>query len=49
VEDGKRMELSQLLNEIRANYEQLLTRNQIDTVLSTRIQVMISFNQAPSG
>ncbi|XP_036263656.1 keratin-like protein KRT222 isoform X1 [Pipistrellus kuhlii] len=33
------MELSQLLNEIRANYEQLLTRNQIETVLSTRIQL----------
>lgn len=49
VEDGKRMELSQLLNEIRANYEQLLTRNQIETVLSTRMQVMISFSQAPSG
>uniref|UniRef100_A0A8D1GZB4 Keratin 222 n=2 Tax=Sus scrofa TaxID=9823 RepID=A0A8D1GZB4_PIG len=32
------MELSQLLNEIRANYEKLLTRNQIETVLSTRIQ-----------
>ncbi|XDC59624.1 hypothetical protein R6Z07M_010806 [Ovis aries] len=39
VEDGKRMELSQLLNEIRANYEKLLTRNQIETVLSTRIQL----------
>lgn len=48
VEDGKRMELSQLLNEIRANYEKLLTRNQIETVLSTRIQVMISYRQAPS-
>lgn len=47
VEDGKRMELSQLLNEIRANYEQLLTRNQIETVLSTRIQVMISYRQTP--
>lgn len=46
VEDGKRMELSQLLNEIRANYEKLLTRNQIETVLSTRIQVMISYRQA---
>ncbi|XP_066220329.1 keratin-like protein KRT222 isoform X1 [Saccopteryx leptura] len=33
------MELSQLLNEIRANYEKLLTRNQIETVLSTRIQL----------
>ncbi|GAB1296798.1 Keratin-like protein KRT222 [Apodemus speciosus] len=33
------MELSQLLNEIRANYEQLLTRNQIETVLSTRMQL----------
>ncbi|KAL0597800.1 Keratin-like protein KRT222 [Plecturocebus cupreus] len=39
VEDGKRMELSQLLNEIRANYEKILTRNQIETVLSTRIQL----------
>lgn len=48
VEDGKRMELSQLLNEIRANYEKLLTRNQIETVLSTRIQVMISYRQASS-
>lgn len=48
VEDGKRMELSQLLNEIRANYEKLLTRNQIETVLSTRIQVMISYRQTPS-
>nr|XP_021524827.1 keratin-like protein KRT222 [Aotus nancymaae] len=42
------MELSQLLNEIRANYEKILTRNQIETVLSTRIQVMISYRQAPS-
>ncbi|XP_037742923.1 keratin-like protein KRT222 isoform X1 [Chelonia mydas] len=33
------MELSQLLNEIRANYEMLITRNQIETVLSTRTQV----------
>ncbi|XP_023508314.1 keratin-like protein KRT222 isoform X1 [Equus asinus] len=33
------MELSQLLNEIRAHYEKLLTRNQIETVLSTRIQL----------
>uniref|UniRef100_A0A4X2K8S2 Keratin 222 n=1 Tax=Vombatus ursinus TaxID=29139 RepID=A0A4X2K8S2_VOMUR len=33
------MELSQLLNEIRANYERLLTRNQIETVLSTRLQL----------
>uniref|UniRef100_A0A8C0GWD5 Keratin 222 n=1 Tax=Chelonoidis abingdonii TaxID=106734 RepID=A0A8C0GWD5_CHEAB len=33
------MELSQLLNEIRANYEMLITRNQIDTVLSTRTQL----------
>uniref|UniRef100_A0A2K6LQM7 IF rod domain-containing protein n=1 Tax=Rhinopithecus bieti TaxID=61621 RepID=A0A2K6LQM7_RHIBE len=39
------MELSQLLNEIRANYEKILTRNQIETVLSTRIQVMISYRQ----
>uniref|UniRef100_A0A7M4E4G1 Uncharacterized protein n=1 Tax=Crocodylus porosus TaxID=8502 RepID=A0A7M4E4G1_CROPO len=42
------MELSQLLNEIRANYETLLTRNQIDTVLSTSTQVMISYRQIPS-
>lgn len=47
VEDGKRMELSQLLNEIRANYEKLLTSNQIETVLATRIQVMTSHRQAP--
>uniref|UniRef100_A0A8C3XUI3 IF rod domain-containing protein n=1 Tax=Chelydra serpentina TaxID=8475 RepID=A0A8C3XUI3_CHESE len=33
------MELSQLLNEIRANYEMLITRNQIETVLSTRTQL----------
>ncbi|XP_065278875.1 keratin-like protein KRT222 [Emys orbicularis] len=33
------MELSLLLNEIRANYEMLLTRNQIETVLSTRTQL----------
>ncbi|XP_044527541.1 keratin-like protein KRT222 [Gracilinanus agilis] len=33
------MELSQLLNEIRANYERLLTRNQIETVLATRLQL----------
>ncbi|XP_032019451.1 keratin-like protein KRT222 [Hylobates moloch] len=33
------MELSHLLNEIRANYEKILTRNQIETVLSTRIQL----------
>uniref|UniRef100_A0A8D0HAD9 Keratin 222 n=1 Tax=Sphenodon punctatus TaxID=8508 RepID=A0A8D0HAD9_SPHPU len=33
------MELSQLLNEIRANYETLITRNQIETVLSTRTQL----------
>ncbi|XP_038241722.1 keratin-like protein KRT222 isoform X1 [Dermochelys coriacea] len=34
------MELSQLLNEIRATYEMLITRNQIETILSTRTQVM---------
>ncbi|KAK2502362.1 hypothetical protein MC885_021290, partial [Smutsia gigantea] len=45
VEDGKRMELSQLLNEIRANYEKLLTRNQIETVLSTRIQLEEDISQ----
>nr|XP_014424602.2 keratin-like protein KRT222 [Pelodiscus sinensis] len=39
VEDGSRMELSQLLNEIRANYEMLITRNQIETILSTRTQI----------
>ncbi|XP_075415449.1 keratin-like protein KRT222 [Tenrec ecaudatus] len=33
------MDLSQLLNEVRANYEKLLTRNQIEAVLSTRIQM----------
>ncbi|XP_028930428.1 keratin-like protein KRT222 isoform X1 [Ornithorhynchus anatinus] len=39
------MELSQLLNEIRANYARLLTRNQIETVLSTRIQLEEDVNQ----
>ncbi|KAF7472422.1 keratin protein KRT222-like [Marmota monax] len=33
------MELSQHLNEIRANYEKLLTSNQIETVLSARLQL----------
>ncbi|XP_013374853.1 PREDICTED: keratin-like protein KRT222 isoform X1 [Chinchilla lanigera] len=47
VEDGERMDLSQLLNEIRTNYEKLLSSNQIETVLSTRMQVMISQRQAP--
>nr|XP_002719407.1 keratin-like protein KRT222 isoform X1 [Oryctolagus cuniculus] len=39
------MELSQLLNEIRANYEKLLTSNQIENVLSTRIQLEENINQ----
>ncbi|XP_019360825.1 PREDICTED: keratin-like protein KRT222 isoform X1 [Gavialis gangeticus] len=39
------MELSQLLNEIRANYETLLTRNQIDTVLSTSTQLEEATNE----
>uniref|UniRef100_A0A8C8S623 IF rod domain-containing protein n=1 Tax=Pelusios castaneus TaxID=367368 RepID=A0A8C8S623_9SAUR len=34
------MELSQLLDEIRANYEMLINRNQIETILSTRTQLM---------
>ncbi|XP_009887408.1 PREDICTED: keratin-like protein KRT222 [Charadrius vociferus] len=33
------MELSQLLNEIRAKYETLITRNQIKTVISARTQL----------
>ncbi|XP_025025155.1 keratin-like protein KRT222 [Python bivittatus] len=33
------MELSQLLNEIRANYETLLSRSQIETVLSAGTQL----------
>ncbi|KAF7239118.1 hypothetical protein EYD10_14216 [Varanus komodoensis] len=33
------MELSQLLNEIRANYETLITRSQIETVLSAGTQL----------
>ncbi|XP_004633944.1 keratin-like protein KRT222 [Octodon degus] len=33
------MELSQRLNEIRANYEKLLSSNQIETVLATRMQL----------
>ncbi|KFO10151.1 Keratin-like KRT222 [Balearica regulorum gibbericeps] len=32
------MELSQLLNEIRAKYETLITRNQIKTIISARTQ-----------
>ncbi|XP_074835422.1 keratin-like protein KRT222 [Carettochelys insculpta] len=39
VEDGSRMELSQLLNEMRANYEMLITRNQIETILSARTKL----------
>ncbi|XP_006022588.2 keratin-like protein KRT222 [Alligator sinensis] len=39
------MELSQLLNEIRANYETLLTRNQIDIVLSTSTQLEEATNE----
>ncbi|XP_040857295.1 keratin-like protein KRT222 [Ochotona curzoniae] len=39
------MELSQLLNEIRANYEKLLTSNQIETVLATRIQLEEDLNK----
>ncbi|KAH0626849.1 hypothetical protein JD844_002103 [Phrynosoma platyrhinos] len=39
VEDGSSMELSQLLNEIRANYERLITRNQIETILSAGTQL----------
>uniref|UniRef100_A0A8D2LC67 Uncharacterized protein n=1 Tax=Varanus komodoensis TaxID=61221 RepID=A0A8D2LC67_VARKO len=42
------MELSQLLNEIRANYETLITRSQIETVLSAGTQVMIIYRQAPT-
>ncbi|KFP21459.1 keratin-like protein KRT222 isoform X1 [Egretta garzetta] len=33
------MDLSQLLNEIRAKYETLITRNQIKTVISARTQL----------
>ncbi|XP_042331813.1 keratin-like protein KRT222 isoform X1 [Sceloporus undulatus] len=33
------MELSQLLNEIRANYERLITRSQIETILSAGTQL----------
>ncbi|XP_033025673.1 keratin-like protein KRT222 isoform X2 [Lacerta agilis] len=33
------MELSQLLNEIRANYETLITRSQIETILSAGTQL----------
>uniref|UniRef100_A0ABM5GRS1 Keratin-like protein KRT222 isoform X1 n=1 Tax=Pogona vitticeps TaxID=103695 RepID=A0ABM5GRS1_9SAUR len=42
------MELSQLLNEIRANYETLITRSQIETILSAGTQVMILYRQAPT-
>lgn len=48
VEDGRRMELSQLLNEIRAKYETLITRNQIKTIISARTQVMTSYRHTPS-
>ncbi|KAM6108092.1 keratin-like protein KRT222 [Pterocles gutturalis] len=33
------MELSRLLNEIRANYERLITSNQIKTIISARTQL----------
>ncbi|XP_053308907.1 keratin-like protein KRT222 isoform X2 [Spea bombifrons] len=39
VEDGSRMELSQLLNEIRANYEALIGSCQIHEDLSTRTEI----------
>lgn len=48
VEDGSSMELSQLLNEIRANYETLITRSQIETILSAGTQVMIAYRQTPT-
>uniref|UniRef100_A0A493TN89 IF rod domain-containing protein n=2 Tax=Anas TaxID=8835 RepID=A0A493TN89_ANAPP len=42
------MELSQLLREIRAKYEMLITRNQIKTIISARTQVMTSCRHTPS-
>uniref|UniRef100_A0A8B9IJC8 Uncharacterized protein n=1 Tax=Anser cygnoides TaxID=8845 RepID=A0A8B9IJC8_ANSCY len=42
------MELSQLLREIRAKYETLITRNQIKTIISARTQVMTSCRRTPS-
>uniref|UniRef100_A0A803T230 IF rod domain-containing protein n=1 Tax=Anolis carolinensis TaxID=28377 RepID=A0A803T230_ANOCA len=42
------MDLSQLLNEIRANYEMLISRSQIETILSAGTQVMIISRQAPT-
>ncbi|XP_075033230.1 keratin-like protein KRT222 [Mixophyes fleayi] len=39
VEDGSRMELSQLLNEIRTHYEALISRSQIPNDLSARSQL----------
>ncbi|XP_063819227.1 keratin-like protein KRT222 [Pseudophryne corroboree] len=39
VEDGSRMELSQLLNEIRTHYEALISRSQISNDLSARSQL----------
>ncbi|XP_029429872.1 keratin-like protein KRT222 isoform X2 [Rhinatrema bivittatum] len=39
VEDGSGMELSQLLNEIRAHYETLIAGTQTDIVFSSRTQL----------
>ncbi|XP_069807959.1 keratin-like protein KRT222 [Dendropsophus ebraccatus] len=39
VEDGSRMELSQLLNEIRTHYEALISRSHIDDDLPARRQL----------
>ncbi|KAM4034042.1 keratin-like protein KRT222 isoform 1-T3 [Anomaloglossus baeobatrachus] len=39
VEDGSRMELSQLLNEIRTHYEALISRSHIADDLPARIQL----------
>nr|XP_033774637.1 keratin-like protein KRT222 isoform X2 [Geotrypetes seraphini] len=39
VEDGSEMELSQLLNEIRAHYEALIAGNDMENVFSIRTQL----------
>uniref|UniRef100_A0A8D0BKJ5 Keratin 222 n=1 Tax=Salvator merianae TaxID=96440 RepID=A0A8D0BKJ5_SALMN len=42
------MELSQLLNEIRANYETLISRSQIETILSAGTQLEAATNERMS-